>query len=127
MKLFFLEHFYHDVEIKSITYQFSQEDGSNSIDFQLRELDDDDKEIESTCSFNDVYESYSMLVHNIYGGIFIMEAIIDNNDEWFVNYLKKNETHLSKGTLESLNCFVINTTNGVLKIISSKDVQLIKS
>lgn len=42
MKLSFVEHFYHDVEIKSVTYQFLKEDGSNSIEFYLNEIDDDE-------------------------------------------------------------------------------------
>lgn len=124
MKLSFLEHFYHDVEIKSVTYQFSKEDGSNSIEFHLNEIDDDENVMECTCAFDDVYESFSLLAHNIYGSMFIMEAKVDNYDEWFINYSKKNETHFSKEILESLKCYIINTTNGTLKIISSSDIKV---
>lgn len=125
MQLSFLEHFYHDVEIKSVTYQFSKEDGSNSIEFQLSEINDDENVMECTCSFVDVYESFSLLAHNTYGSMFIMEAKVDNYDEWFIDYLKKKEIHYSKEILESLKCYVINTTNGTLKIISSRDIKLL--
>lgn len=56
--------------------------------------------------------------------MFIMEAKVDNYDEWFINYSKKNETHFSKEILESLKCYIINTTNGTLKIISSSDIKV---
>lgn len=60
----FLYYFYHDVQIKSIIYDFWQKDGNNSIIFELCILDDAEVEIDVKCKFVNIFDSIFSLTHN---------------------------------------------------------------
>lgn len=122
----FITYFYHDVQIESIIYSFNKNNEDNSIIFSLNEFNDDGDIIaQSECIFVDIFTSYSSLIHNFTGGLFIMEAKIDNKDKDIINWKKENEKYISTDIINSLNCYVIYTNNGIIKIISSKDIQIL--
>lgn len=126
MNLRFSEYFYHDVQIKAITFHFEQIERSNTIAFLLCENgDDDNDEKEIECSFIDVFDSFSSFAHNIVGGVFIMAVEVSNDNDYLLNYKNRNVNYLSKELLDALTCYVIYTTNGSIKIIASEDIQIL--
>lgn len=128
----FSDYFYHDVMIKSILYNLSEDDGTNSISFVLDNSGfDSDGDTESNndecfnnkkCVFVNIYQSSINLYQNIVGGFFIQLSEINDTDSFLIDYKNRMKNVLPVVILDKLKCYSIYTTGGTIKIISENDV-----
>lgn len=135
MELFY-DYFYHDVMIKSISYNLSKADGTNSISFLLdnsgldneegfdSNLDEYFKDIE--CIFSNIHQSSINLYQNVIGNYFIQYSEISNTDSFLKEYIDKMKNILPPIFLDRLKCYSIYTTGGTIKIISADDVVVLE-
>lgn len=61
---------------------------------------------------------------NFGGELAILDADIDNNDKYMLEYKNEYKSLLSNRDLSTLNCYVIWMNFGEIKIISFKGIQV---
>ena len=120
MRTNFEEYFYHDVYIKDILINLKEE--RKNIQFILESEDDGI----TTCVFNKIYDCSFNLWLNRLGDNYILDAKIENEDEFLTKFKDNPRSISDKSILKNIQCYIIYSDIGIIKILSSEDVSPIK-
>ena len=131
MKCIFYDYFYHDVVIRSLSYDFDDIENCYYIQFVLNignenveedSIQDLGKKVK--CAFRNLYYSYVDLCHNIVGDYYISYSEVNDIDPILLEYKEKMKKYLSEEILCKLKCYSIYTNAGVIKIIAENDIEI---
>lgn len=125
MKSVFLDYFYHDVQIKEISYNLNNEDGKNSISFILNDIENDGFG-DVKCLFKNIHHSVIDMPHFMIGDISISLIEVNCNEKLLLEYKERMNKYIPIDVLEKLKCYCIYTTNGgKIKIIARCDIEFV--